>query len=112
MRIKRFNENQHYLTDPLDPEKEIVFTSDFTDQVKDVEKDLEKLAKELGLIFNIKGNQYIFYNTDEIIRTYRWIRNNDGFFHSIMLMNTQSDDGDYGTIGDIKDDLIEYFDLK
>ena len=115
MRIKRFNENQQYLTEPFDPDKEIMISVDFNKHVSDIESDLRKLSKELDLNFSVGHYMSMptyTFSQGGIIRSYRWIENNWTFSHSILLEDQQGDSGDYSTIGKIKEDLIEYFNLK
>ena len=115
MRIKRFNENQQYLTDPLDPDTETTFEIDFTKHIEEVSKSMELLSKELGLIYKQRGSitpSYYFEDKSGLTRTYLWTARDNKFLHSLKLYDGQGDAGDYSTIGKIKEDLIEYFDLK
>ena len=115
MRIKRFNENQQYLTEPFDPDKEIKISINFKNHVSDIENKLRQLADQLDLNFSVgfyMSRPTYTFSQGGVIRSYRWIENNHIFSHSIELEDQQGDNGDYSTIGKIKEDLIEYFDLK
>ncbi len=114
MRIKRFNENQHYLTDPLDPEKKLEFKLDFNDTVNNLEDDLKLLAKSLGLNYNMKrGTDNLpeyFFEKDGLINHYVWYEETEPFALSIALTEV-NDIEDIKTFEDLKQHLINYFNL-
>jgi repressor of nif and glnA expression len=58
MRIKRFNENQQYLTDPFDPEMETSMKVNFNEFRKSMFNQVLNICKRLGLE-GIDGGQQV-----------------------------------------------------
>jgi len=62
MRIKRFNENQQYLTDPFDPEESLEYNvQPYQDKLK---RNFEYIANKFGLGFYIDGEDKNVGNGD------------------------------------------------
>ena len=115
MRIKRFNENQQYLTDPFDPEKKLEFILDFNDIVNNLEKDFKLLADVLGLEFKMKRHQgdnipEYFFTKDDLTKQYCWGEETYPLSMGIVLTGI-NDAADIKTFEDLKQNLIEYFEL-
>ena len=115
MRIKRFNENQQYLTEPYDPEFQILDSYDFSDHIKKFEAQLNVLVSNLGLKLNISINRTdgssVYRITDGKITSasYSWKINKTENICKLELDSSMSSKK-YNTIEDIKQDLIRYFD--
>ena len=117
MRIKRFNENQQYLTEPYDPDTKSSFFVDYNSKIDILEKQLELLSKNLGLEFKILNSKVDFipayqFKKDEVIRKYYWeviYDKKDPFIYGIRIFS--GTEKEFNTIDEISDDLKEFFNL-
>ena len=115
MRIKRFNENQQYLTEPLDPDTKLLFEIDFNHQIDMVEHQFKKLADNLGLrVYFAKnknsGKPDCFFTNETIIKRYYW-RDETEFLHYSVMLSEGNGTDTFKDIESLRENLIEFFEL-
>lgn len=116
MRIKRFNENQQYLTDPFDPEMETSMKVNFNEFRKSMFNQVLNICKRLGLE-GIDGGQQVsvykdtHYDNNNVIRFKLVIsESNDSVYLLAMLHNYNSLCNFYDNkMEDVEKELKEYF---
>lgn len=121
MKIRRFNENQKYLTEPFDPESDIMYDiSKYVDQVK---IGLKYIAEKNGLLFKESDEAmandtdamfYVVYNTD-LEKLNFYIDVGDDYIivrpHMSSIDTSRLSPSSYETWEDVEDLIKEYFNL-